>query len=1207
MARGKTFKKRLLSVMMTILMVAAIAVPSFPSYAVADTIDVGQPGYNASGVMTYYNCLGTGTNLYKSLVINFTSVRENGEKIVLPNVSGFTYETALSTDSTYIINIPDGKNLVQIAAYIRKIQFLNCQNSSQKINFSVGKDIVQYMTFYSEDSQHYYQFIKFDRSSGTAVKDPTGKSWSYGTWEWAYYTALNMTYEGLQGYLATVSTVEEDAFIYRCSNEIGWLGGTKMTHGAADTKNGIPFYKTFTPSGTGDGIGYWYWSVGPDVNVGGGKFLQSPTAASNSVLQTADSKGYYNNWNSGEPNNSNGEFAMTTLKIGSGWSTGNRNGKISTSSPYYVASGYSWNDIVDTNWAQHGSSKVTNYTATGFFVEYGDYVKGLTQTALVQKTNFEFKTTTQPLNHIWNLYAADGSDTIYMFCSASDPKCSYYAVSSSSLGETIDLKIEAADVPYDGRAYSSANIVGAGDIMAATNNTSVISDIKYYKVATAETVSGGTLQTVAPSAIGYYYAEVTVTIKNTVLASNTVTAKAVTPFKIYDPNADYAVESLNNKKASEEAVPYQRKVTETTAYSDLEVVLATSSDTIKMYKLAEMPWNSTEKTLDKMVWVDQVADWIEQSSYATTASSPYDMANGKASSSTIASFYKDLLRVDGYDVFTTAGENQLEDLYLDASGEYASKAYKYVDSDNREVSAGTEGAKEYSIVFDNISYGIYAILAKDASGNDYAVTVASVYPQQSGPQGSFYSQELFTVYIKEVEPTIEKKINGKKQDIAEINDTANPIEFTIDFQLPQYKDRLTTGSGSGYQLSFEDQMAEGFTLYEPDDEHRLAFYYLYKDGEDIAEALIAENGIPEATAYKFTENSQGSNSVLLTDDNAKEGLIEYTSNPEPNTIVTKNTDLRGFYATPRTAPIFDQFTIPTGEATTTITINFDEPVIRSWKVDVKASTGRDVSGFRIRYYAILDQDAQINSTGNTNTAFIHYEKDSNGKTMTDMHDVVHAFTYGLNIVKIDGSASTTTYLSGAEFNLYKELTISDEDYEALEATEKADYYVLEGEDEEPTRYFKKVSMNNGIFQNKYKADVYDTLVSVNNAQGITAHGLGVGSYVLVESKAPSGYNELAEDIYFEINQLTEAEMAKADNSYIWFREMATEEKPYNSENVDSAIINENGCIKIDVYNYQGLVLPSTGGIGILLFIIIGTGVMAAVIVILLGKRKRQMM
>ncbi|SHI45525.1 SpaA isopeptide-forming pilin-related protein [Pseudobutyrivibrio xylanivorans] len=1206
MARGKTFKKRLLSVMMTILMVAAIAVPSFPSYAVADTIDVGQPGYNASGVMTYYNCLGTGTNLYKSLVINFTSVRENGEKIILPSVSGFTYETSLSTDGTYIINIPEGKNLVQIAAYIRKIQFLNCQNSSQKINFSVGKDIVKYMTFYSEDSQHYYQFIKFDKASGTAVKDPTGKSWSYGSWEWAYYTALNMTYEGLQGYLATVSTVEEDAFIYRCSNEIGWLGGTKMTHGEADSKNGIPFYKTFTPSGNGDGIGYWYWAVGPDVNEGGGKFLQSPTAASNSVLQTADSKGYYNNWNNGEPNNSNGEFSMTTLKIGSGWSTGNRNGKIGTNSPYYVASGYSWNDIVDTNWAQYGSSKVTSYTATGFFVEYGDYVKGLTQTALVQKTNFEFKTTTQPLNHIWNLYAADGSDTIHMFCSASDPKCSYYAVGASSLGETIDLTIQAADVPYDGRAYSSSNIVGADDIMSATNNTANISDIKYYKVSTADTVTGGTIQTAPPTAIGYYYAEVTVTIKNTVLASNTVSAKAVVPFKIYDPNAEYAVESLNNKAADKETVPYQRKVTETTAYADLEVVLATVDDRLSMYKLAEMTWDDEADSLKDMEWVSQVKNWINQSSYAATAATPYDLSNGKASSSTIASFYKDMLRVEGYDVFTTAGDDQLVDLYATPSGQYASKGYKYVDADNHEVSEGADGAKEYSMVFDNIQYGIYAILATDGNNNPYAVTVASVYPQQSGPQGAFFTQELFTVYIKEVEPTIEKKINGQKQDVAEINDTANPIEFTIDFQLPQYKDRLTTGSGSGYQLSFEDLMAEGFTLYEPDEEHRLALYYLYKDGENLAEARIDENSIPEATAYKFTENSQGSSSILLTEDNAKDGTIVYIANPSDNTILTKNSDLIGYYATPRTGPIFEQFTIPTGQATTNISISFDEPIIRAWKANIAKNEDRAVSGFRIRYYAILDQDAKINSNENTNTAYIHYEKDSNGRTMTEMHDVVHAYTYGLNIVKIDGSASTTTYLSGAEFNLYKELSLSDADYEALESAEKNNYYVLPGENDEASRYFKKVSMNNGIFQNKYNQDVYDTLISVNTEQGITAHGLGVGSYVLVESKAPAGYNELAEDIYFEINQLNDGEMAKADNSYIWFREMETDDKPYSDTDPNSAIINENGCIKVDVYNYQGLVLPSTGGIGILLFIIIGTGVMGAVIVIILGRRKRQM-
>ena len=128
MARGKSFKQRFLSLLVIILMVVAIVAPSVPTYAaVKDKIDVGQPSYDAvSGTMTYSNCLGTGANLYKSIVINFTSVRTNGEKAVLPsNMNGFTYETKLSTDGTYVINIPEGKNLVDIAAYIRKIKFLN--------------------------------------------------------------------------------------------------------------------------------------------------------------------------------------------------------------------------------------------------------------------------------------------------------------------------------------------------------------------------------------------------------------------------------------------------------------------------------------------------------------------------------------------------------------------------------------------------------------------------------------------------------------------------------------------------------------------------------------------------------------------------------------------------------------------------------------------------------------------------------------------------------------------------------------------------------------------------------------------------------------------------------------------------------------------------------------------------------------------------
>jgi hypothetical protein len=170
MARGKSFKQRFLSLLVIILMMVAVMVPSVPTYAaVKDKISVGDPSYDAvTGTMTYYNCLGTGSTLYKSIVINFTSVRKNGETAELPtDKEGFVFQSDLSSDGTYVINIPKGKNLVDIAAYIRKIKFKNCQNSQQKINFSIGKDIVEYMTFYSEDTQHYYQFIPFKYGYGT--------------------------------------------------------------------------------------------------------------------------------------------------------------------------------------------------------------------------------------------------------------------------------------------------------------------------------------------------------------------------------------------------------------------------------------------------------------------------------------------------------------------------------------------------------------------------------------------------------------------------------------------------------------------------------------------------------------------------------------------------------------------------------------------------------------------------------------------------------------------------------------------------------------------------------------------------------------------------------------------------------------------------------------------------------------------------------
>ena len=224
--------------------------------------------------------------------------------------------------------------------------------------------------------------------------------------------------------------------------------------------------------------------------------------------------------------------------------------------------------------------------------------------------------------------------------------------------------------------------------------------------------------------------------------------------------------------------------------------------------------------------------------------------------------------------------------------------------------------------------------------------------------------------------------------------------------------------------------------------------------------------------------------------------------------------------------------------------------------------------------------------------------------MTEMHDTVYAYTYGLNIIKIDGSATERSYLAGAQFKLYKELTdtLTEEQKTEYEANHE-DYYVLPGESGGESRYFKKVVIDNGVFTQGSTGE-FDTLISVGNEKGITAHGLADGKYVLVETKAPNGYNELAEDIYFEINRLTEDEeqLKTTDKSLIWFREISDN---YDDTNPDTAVINQNACISIDVYNYRGLTLPSTGGIGILLFVIIGTVLMGTVIIIAINRRRME--
>lgn len=101
-----------------------------------------------------------------------------------------------------------------------------------------------------------------------------------GTWEGALAAAAGMTHLGIQGHLATITSVAEHNFLASVPGGQGWVGGTDQ---------GVE--------------GTWVWATGPEA---GTVFWKD------NVTQT------YANWNGGEPNNSGNEDFLVIKQL-AGW------------------------------------------------------------------------------------------------------------------------------------------------------------------------------------------------------------------------------------------------------------------------------------------------------------------------------------------------------------------------------------------------------------------------------------------------------------------------------------------------------------------------------------------------------------------------------------------------------------------------------------------------------------------------------------------------------------------------------------------------------------------------------------------------------------------------------------------------------------------------------------------------------------------------
>lgn len=245
----------------------------------------------------------------------------------------------------------------------------------------------------------------------------------------------------------------------------------------------------------------------------------------------------------------------------------------------------------------------------------------------------------------------------------------------------------------------------------------------------------------------------------------------------------------------------------------------------------------------------------------------------------------------------------------------------------------------------------------------------------------------------------------------------------------------------------------------------------------------------------------------------------------------------------------------------------------------------------IEYTCELNEGAVIGSEGNPNKIDLIYSNNPNNDNDTGKtpEDKVIVFTYQFEVSKVDGDNKP---LSGAEFDLYKQVTKVEALNTADDGTETLnDNYSKD----DAGKYWKLVKH---IVPKEVKDG--DTVTAYTE----TVKGIDDGTYKLVETKTPAGYNT-AEDIVFTI---TAKHDATADNPILIELKSSNKQVVVDGlENgytyVEKTAESTNGILATNVVNKAGSSLPETGGIGTTIFYVLG-GLLAVGAAILLITKKR---
>ena len=228
--------------------------------------------------------------------------------------------------------------------------------------------------------------------------------------------------------------------------------------------------------------------------------------------------------------------------------------------------------------------------------------------------------------------------------------------------------------------------------------------------------------------------------------------------------------------------------------------------------------------------------------------------------------------------------------------------------------------------------------------------------------------------------------------------------------------------------------------------------------------------------------------------------------------------------------------------------------LSAWVRDNQTNKGKE---FTVTYYAKVNANAVVIEKNNAQLEYGNNPKETTKTTPSEAKTP----TYPLDILKKEKTSKKE--LAGAKFSLYKTETDAKAGTNAITVSGSDGKYVVD-----PTS----------------KNTVFESVEEITGAgYNLHVNGLAEGTYYLVETQAPAGYNKLTAPIEIKITKSADTDV----NNWTISKDGATEPDKI-----------------IDIENSTGSILPSTGGMGTIIFAVIAAILVLGVAVSFIRDKRK---